>query len=802
MKKFTLRFFGLTLAVFFSLTNAKAEISSTTVGGDWNSASTWIGGIIPGSSDNVLIKGDVNVTTGASCAQLTLNSGVRLQNLIGSNITLDVYGTISNSGTIANNASGSFSIDARGDISNNGIWEINATYLGGTGPQLIALQSGKLFKTPFTITNSTDTVKATTDLVFTKYFNLNSNILNLDNHNIRFAATNTYFGNGTILSPSEFRGEVNMYVTTTIEGNLIVTDTLQNRNASSVTVYLNGNLTNNGVIQNNTSLKLTLYLSGDINITNNGTWENSYTRLNGNTAQNIYLSTGKTFGSDFTVTNSSDTIHALTGLVIDGYFDLNTNILDLNSHNVEFIGAGHYFGNGTILSPSEFRGEVNIYGTTTIEDNLIITDTLQNKNSNNVTVYLNGNLTNNGVIQNNTSLKLTLYLSGDINGTWDNYLTYLKGTSDQSISMMNAQYLTGEVRFDANFGSSPYQWYYNGTVLDSTDFTGETSANLNWLVPVTDTSWYGTFYCQTGDGDSRNIRVNYGLVAFQFDGIDNYVNCGHDASLNLTTTMTIEAWVNPSGWGKLIDYGWGRIVDKSRFKLFLNDNPASGFNAQSLVFIIHSGGSSYSLNTPDNSVSLNSWQHIAATYDGNGDVHVYIDGVEQPLSGTPPSGSIDDNSLDDLFIGESFYQNRAFDGNIDEVRIWNIVLDTALIRENIYRTLSGNETGLVSYWQFNEYSGPTAYDLVSGNDGTLFNMTDANRLASTAPIPFQTVGDGNWESNNIWATGQNAPVHPWSRAIIKNNVTLNSNMELMEMTVDPGMLMTISTGDTLTIGGQ
>ncbi|MCF6342631.1 MAG: LamG domain-containing protein [Bacteroidales bacterium] len=654
MKKLSLRFFGLTLAVFFSLTNANAQISSTTFGGNWNSTATWIGGIIPGSSDDVLIQGDVNVTTGASCAQLTINSGVRLQNLIGSNITLDVYGTISNSGTIGNNTSGSFSIDARGDISNNGIWEINATRLSGTGPQLIALQAGKLFKTPFTITNSTDTVKATTDLVFTKYFNLNSNILNLDNHNIRFAATNTHFGNGTILSPAEFRGEVNIFGTTTIEGDLIITDTLQN------------------------------------NITNNGY------------------------------------------------------------------------------------------------------------------VYLNGNLTNNGIIKNNTSLNLTLYLSGDItnNGAWDNYQTYLDGTSDQSISMMNAQYLTGDVRFDANFGSLPYQWYYNGTVLDSPDFTGETNGVLSWLVPVTDTSWYGTFYCQTGSGDSRNIRVNYGLVAFQFDGIDNYVNCGHDASLNLTTDNTIEAWINPAGWGELVDNGWGRIVDKKRFKLFLNNDSTGSYNLQSLVYIIHSGGSSFSLNTPDNSVSLNSWQHIAATYDGNGDVHVYIDGVEQTLSGISPSGNIDDNSLDDLFIGESFYQNRAFDGNIDEVRIWTIVLDSSSIRENIYRTLSGNETGLVSHWQFNEYSGPTAYDLVGGNDGTLYNMTDTNRLASTAPIPFQTVGDGNWESNSIWATGQNAPTRPWSRAMIKHNNTLNSNMELMEMAIDPGAVMTISTGDTLTVGGQ
>jgi len=38
--------------------------------------------------------------------------------------------------------------------------------------------------------------------------------------------------------------------------------------------------------------------------------------------------------------------------------------------------------------------------------------------------------------------------------------------------------------------------------------------------------------------------------ALQFDGVDDYVDCGNGASLNITTAVTVEAWVNPlySGW--------------------------------------------------------------------------------------------------------------------------------------------------------------------------------------------------------------------------------------------------------------
>ena len=70
-----------------------------------------------------------------------------------------------------------------------------------------------------------------------------------------------------------------------------------------------------------------------------------------------------------------------TDLVIDGYFDVGGDVLNLNNHIVEFVGAGHYFGSGTILSPSEFKGEVNMQIVTTIEGDLIITDTLRNRNN-------------------------------------------------------------------------------------------------------------------------------------------------------------------------------------------------------------------------------------------------------------------------------------------------------------------------------------------------------------------------------------------------------------------------------------
>ncbi|HHE38908.1 MAG TPA: choice-of-anchor D domain-containing protein, partial [Candidatus Cloacimonetes bacterium] len=80
---------------------------------------------------------------------------------------------------------------------------------------------------------------------------------------------------------------------------------------------------------------------------------------------------------------------------------------------------------------------------------------------------------------------------------------------------------------------------------------------------------------------------------------------------------------------------------------------------------------------------------------------------------------------------------QLFNGIIDEMRVWNVVRSETELRENMHIPLVGTETGLVSYWQFNEGTGTTATDIISGNDGTMHNMDEDDWIDST--IPF---GDG------------------------------------------------------------
>ncbi|UCE19411.1 MAG: thrombospondin type 3 repeat-containing protein [Gemmatimonadota bacterium] len=229
-----------------------------------------------------------------------------------------------------------------------------------------------------------------------------------------------------------------------------------------------------------------------------------------------------------------------------------------------------------------------------------------------------------------------------------------------------------------------------------------------------------------GDPETRilddYVHVFAGESALLFEAPGSHATCAATPELHLTGEFTIEAWINPYGWG-FPQFGLGRIVDKRNISLYLIDSYLS-YNPHSfLLQCIHSNGTASYSNTPENSMALDEWQHIAVTYNGQDDVTVYINGVEQTVSHTvPPSGGIRDHSDYDLLIGNSPDLGWTFDGLIDEVRMWNVVRTDQEIADNMEYYLLGDEPGLVGYWKMNEGNGGAILDNSGNeNDGTLVN---------------------------------------------------------------------------------
>lgn len=151
--------------------------------------------------------------------------------------------------------------------------------------------------------------------------------------------------------------------------------------------------------------------------------------------------------------------------------------------------------------------------------------------------------------------------------------------------------------------------------------------------------------------------------ALRFDGSNDWVDCGDDASL-VPTNITFEAWIKPFNPGG----SWQSII--------ANSPSPSEYN---YWFYLESNDlklSAYSPTYPDLVVSnvvptANVWYHVAFTAVKGGTMEIFVNGDQ--VGGETAGSSLwtgGHTTISDLRPG----RNIRFNGIIDEVRIYNRVL--------------------------------------------------------------------------------------------------------------------------------
>ena len=101
------------------------------------------------------------------------------------------------------------------------------------------------------------------------------------------------------------------------------------------------------------------------------------------------------------------------------------------------------------------------------------------------------------------------------------------------------------------------------------------------------------------------------------------------------------------------------------------------------------------------------WHHLAVSYIGGTDntsgMTAYMDGIV--LSQSSSITAVPDTTGDAVRIGASL-DNPAgtdlFNGNIEEVRVWNTARTGVQINSTMNTELSGLESGLVGYWNLDK----------------------------------------------------------------------------------------------------
>ncbi|MBL7937111.1 MAG: LamG domain-containing protein, partial [Bacteroidia bacterium] len=252
---------------------------------------------------------------------------------------------------------------------------------------------------------------------------------------------------------------------------------------------------------------------------------------------------------------------------------------------------------------------------------------------------------------------------------------------------------------------------------------------------ITNTTTYNVF--------AEKLTNSQGLA---FDNTDDFVDAGSGINLS-NSSFSIEFWAKKKSLNSGND---DHIIG-------LSDNTSTN-NALHVGF---RSGNQFTFAFFGNDLDVNSsftdlnWHHWAVTFDATTKARiVYRDGV-QVAADVSSSNFL---GTGNLRIGRAYLSdNNYFNGNLDEVRIWNTVRTSGEISSNQNTCLSGSESGLLAYYKFEDAIGSATLSSATGNhNGTLQNM-DVNTAWNSGAIVCSTCDLQMSQITTVTVTATPAP---------------------------------------------
>ncbi len=247
--------------------------------------------------------------------------------------------------------------------------------------------------------------------------------------------------------------------------------------------------------------------------------------------------------------------------------------------------------------------------------------------------------------------------------------------------------------------------------------------------------------CFNGTNGSANLTPAGGHQNICLDNnraISDYSTANSVAAAGYTSGITVEAWVKPrstwlTGDGLYAAFN-NQVGTYNRF--FVGYNP----DFQQFVYFDENVGNQFQNGTSPRGF----WYHVVVTVSAGNVMNMYINGVLRKTTSTnagwiPIAGEL-------FTIGQEWDSNAGnliasqhFDGQVDELRIWNTPLPLATITANYSGCMSVNAShpnwaNLVAYYSMNEGSGSFLFDRTG-------NGRHGSRVNGSA---YGTVPQTNW----------------------------------------------------------
>ena len=344
---------------------------------------------------------------------------------------------------------------------------------------------------------------------------------------------------------------------------------------------------------------------------------------------------------------------------------------------------------------------------------------------------------------------------------------------------------------------SPIEYAQNDTALALTGTTGFNGVSLLWytdaiggigsstLIPSTTSLGSISYYVSSVNAngcESERTQLVVNIIDLppathlNFDGVNDYVTAGNI----LPSSYTKEAMIF--------------LTASSSTNNIISGSNSFGQHAFWVPNMILSAGHNNTWGSVQDAVNLalNTWYHVAVSYDiATQTLRLYKNGVLISTAINIPA-PINGNQV---LIG-SYDNGNLFNGNIDEVRIWNKVLTATDIMNHMNCELQSTETGLVAYYKFNQGSNGADNTSVTtvadssgnANNGALTNFartgTTSNFL-SGSPITTGNTCTTLTLSNSNFEIANNIKMYPNPTnnivTVDVNNLT-NAKLQVLDIT--------------------
>jgi len=381
--------------------------------------------------------------------------------------------------------------------------------------------------------------------------------------------------------------------------------------------------------------------------------------------------------------------------------------------------------NGVIV-PYAYGTGSNSITANTGNQNILLNSTTLTSQWNHIVINMTGWASSYTASAFGASINMEVFVNGSSIGTTTNK-PYGLSTGARLGRSNGSYYFTGKLdqvrMFNKALSSSEVSTLYGETATVYTP----TTDTLNYQDTIT--AYYkfdGNANDETTnyDGTESNITYEFGRfgTAAVFNGTSGYVSLT-DIPSSVSADISISAWINAdtlSGDRTIISLRENRLIEIS-----INSGYSAG---QRLEFKFYDGGNKV-INLNENLITVGNWHHICLTAQAGGNMIAYFDGVAQ---GSPLAiGNVYVAGQGDTIGAYVSGAGGFFDGKIDQVRIYGLLLDATEVA-NLYNEKQAYITKNASD-PFGDNSEEAFYELENNaNDSTGSNNGAANNVTFTS----------------------------------------------------------------------